>query len=244
LSRGIYSVLVKSGESYLKDRRKNFEDLLQFSNAEIESMIKRELAGFIYNLSLDQGPKPDGSNFLDFMETQKRLAGELLCNPAPEIIKERKEFLGQLQAHLRSRLDAIMKAAALGRRKKLFESVGVRSLVVDLEPDRFLEEFVERESEGDSLEIEKAAIDNRLVELIRDLDLKPGHFKKCRRCQKYFYQFTARGKSFCSLRCAGTARQTEYMKRMLEKNISLRPTADSVDTAGFVARAMEETQKP
>jgi hypothetical protein len=210
----------KSKETFVKDRRKNFEGLLQFSNAEIESMTERELAGFIYNFALDQGPKPDRPNFLDFMETQRRLAEELLWNPTSEIIKERKEFLAQLQAHLRSRFDDIINASALGRRKELFESVGVRSLVVDLEADRFLEEFVERELEGDSLEIEKAAIDNRLVELIRDLDLRPGHFKKCRRCQKYFYQFTAREKSFCSLRCAGTARQEEYMKRVAEKNLS------------------------
>jgi hypothetical protein len=206
--------------SFIRDRIKNFEDLLQFSNAEIGSMTEKELAGFIYNLALDQGPKPDGSNFLDFGETHKRLAGDMLSNPAPEIIKERKEFLGQLQAHLRSRLDDIMKAAALGRRKDLFESVGVRSLVADLQADRFFEEFVEKESQGDPLEIEKAAIDNRLVELIRDLDLRPGHFKKCRRCQRYFYQFTSREKNFCSLRCAGTARQAEYMKRVAEKNLS------------------------
>jgi hypothetical protein len=210
----------KSRESFTRDRRKNFEDLLQFSNAEIGSMTEKELAGFIYNLALDQGPKPDGSNFLDFGETHKRLAGDMLSNPAPEMIKERKEFLGQLQAHLRSRFDAIMNAAALGRRKELFESVGARSLVADLEADRFFEEFVEKESQGDPLEIEKAAIDNRLVERIRDLDLRPGHFKKCRWCQRYFYQFTAREKNFCSLRCAGTARQAKYMKMVAEKNLS------------------------
>jgi hypothetical protein len=213
-------MLGKSRESFIRDRRKNFESLLQFSNAEFEGMTERELAGFIYDLALDQGPKPGRPNFLDFMETQKRLAGELLWNPSPETIKERKEFLGQLQAHLRSRFDAIMNAAALGRRKELFESVGARSLVADLEADRFFEEFVEKESQGDPLEIEKAAIDNRLVEGIRDLDLRPGHFKKCRRCQRYFYQFTAREKNFCSLRCAGTARQAEYMKRVAEKNLS------------------------
>jgi hypothetical protein len=210
----------KTKDSFIRDRRKNLEGLFQFSNAEIEGMMERELAGFIFNLALDQGPKPDRSNFLDFAETHRRLAGDMLPNPTPEVISERKEFLGQLQAHLRSRFDDIMNAAAFGRRKELFESIGVRSLVVDLEADRFFEEFVEKELDGDPLEIEKSAIDNRLVSLIMDLDLKPGHFKKCRRCRKYFYQFTSREKNFCSLRCAGTARQAEYMKRVAEKNLS------------------------
>ena len=192
--------------------RKNLEGLISFLNADIESMGETRLVDLIHNLALFQRYGMTGSQLLDFTQHYTRLAGGLTSSSSKEAILERKEFFNQVQAHLRSRVDIIIAAAESENRNPLFEIPGIQKISV-YSSDLFQKEFDLGKDLKDPLEDEKRRVDLRLADLIWNLDLKPGRFRKCARCRKYFYQSTSRKRNYCSIRCAGAVRQAEFQRK-------------------------------
>lgn len=226
-----------------KDLKADLGALLNFLNSDIEAMSEKELQDTIFTLALDQGPRKTGLGVLDVWQAIDRLGGNL--SSSPERFKEVKNFMLNLQAHLRSRFDAIMGANTASQKivTSLFEAKVVRRILIDPMSDLFEEEFVALESHGDPLDKEKRYIDARLARLIFGLSLKPGGFKRCLRCEKYFVQFSLREREFCSTRCAGAARQARWVEDQKEK-LSLLRTADIADTADTAdGRKSEEKYK-
>jgi len=213
-----------------EDRQKNLEELLNFLNSDIEPMNQSELEAVTFNLALHQGPQKTGLGVLDVWQALDRLRGNL--SSGPEGFKEAKNFMRKLQAHLRSRFDVIMGASTVPKKimTSLFETKVERRILINPLADLFEEEFIELEPQGDPLEKEKGYLDVRLARLILDLSLRPGWFKRCLRCKKYFVQLSPRQKEYCSIRCAGAARQARWVEDQKEK-LSLLRTADVADTA-------------
>jgi hypothetical protein len=120
----------------------------------------------------------------------------------------------RVQQHLRERLDQITFGGAFGAETPLWKSRVVITFSSETVKGRFVEklslDLAKRTSHLNKL---KAIVDLRLIELVRDLELKPQRFRHCDRCQAVFYQPTERVKNFCSSRCAGTIRQARYTNR-------------------------------
>jgi hypothetical protein len=70
------------------------------------------------------------------------------------------------------------------------------------------------------LERIKHTIDIILINLINGLNFEAHRFKKCDRCNAFFYQPTAREKVFCSDKCANAIRQKKFRTRRKEKKNS------------------------
>jgi hypothetical protein len=192
--------------------KKNLEGMVSFLNAHIESMGENSLVDLIHNLALFQRYGTTGFQLLDFTQHYNRLAGGLASGFSQEAILERKEFFTQVQAHLRSRMDMIIAAAKSENRAPLFQIPGIQKISV-YSPALFQKELDLGKDLKDPLEDEKRRVDLRLVDLIWDLDLKPGRFRRCAKCRKYFYQPTSRERNYCSTRCAVAVRQAEFQKR-------------------------------
>ena len=119
-----------------------------------------------------------------------------------------------LHAHLCKRIDEIITKTGLIVAITLWRLSGVMELTTEPLKGRFGQYFSIRWTKsGSVLSRLKKVIDLRVGELIRDLDLKPTRFRRCERCRSYFYQPTAKDRNFCSLRCAGTARQARFIKK-------------------------------
>jgi len=120
----------------------------------------------------------------------------------------------QVQRHLRKRLHQIAGETTFGVEQSLWK---VRaSLTFSKAPieGRYVERLsLDPAKRTNDLKKLAAVVDLRLIELVRDLELKPQRFRHCDRCHVVFYQPTERVKNFCSPRCAGTVRQARYERR-------------------------------
>ena len=192
--------------------RKNLEGMVSFLNADIQSMRENSLVDLIHNLALFQRYGMTGFQLLDFTKHYTRLAGELSSGSTQEAILERKEFFAKIQTHLKGRVNQIIASAQSGTQSLLFKIPGIQKISV-YSAGQFQREFDLGEDLKDPVEDEKRRADLRLVDLIWDLDLKPGRFRKCVKCQKYFYQPTSRERNYCSTRCAVAVRQVEFQKK-------------------------------
>jgi uncharacterized OB-fold protein len=65
------------------------------------------------------------------------------------------------------------------------------------------------------MEDEKRRVNLRLVDLIWNLDLKPGRFRKCLKCGKYFYQPASRERNYCSTK-GGEKRESRGYQAQVE----------------------------
>jgi hypothetical protein len=113
------------------------------------------------------------------------------------------------QTHLRQRLAQILGETTFGLEEALWQVV-VEFRMAPI-PDQFTR-TISAAGAVSRLDALKAIIDWSLMELVRDLDLKPQRFRRCERCSAVFYQPTRRAKKFCSPRCAGTVRQARFRK--------------------------------
>ena len=187
--------------------------LLGFLNAELHSMGQGGLLSTIHALAPDQGPKKGALPLLNYWEALRRIAGPLETSPTAEAIEERRKFLMALQGHLREKVRAMMEVAASQEARAFFESHGTRTFTADPGTGHFTEEFLDDEKPADPLSQEKKYLDERLINLIRDLNLEPWRFKKCQRCGNTYYQFSYRERKYCSQECAGAVRQADFRKR-------------------------------
>lgn len=196
--------------------------LLGFLNADLSLMGQDGLLNIIHTFAPDQGPKKGALPLLNYWEALRRIAGPLGTSPTPEAIEERREFLMALQEHLNSKVDAAMEAIVSQKARGIFETRGIRAITADPVTGHFVEEFLGDDKPEDPLGIEKKFLDDRLINLIRDLNLEPWRFKKCQRCGSPYYQFSYREKKYCSQECAGAVRQADFRNKRKggEKNLS------------------------
>jgi len=127
-------------------------------------------------------------------------------------------FFMAVQSHLVLRIHEIMDASIQVWEMDLWQMGGFLRIGVDPINSVFTEEFIPHSlRRGSPLQRHKRLIDLTVALVIRDLDLKPHRFRECQKCNKLFYQPTAREKNYCSLRCAGTARQARYRAQNQKK---------------------------
>jgi hypothetical protein len=227
--------IMKSLNKIMIIRRQDLASVLGFLNAQMDSMGEEELSNLIRDLASGQGPNTVEPPILNFWEAYRRLAGPMFSSSSPEALGETKRFLGALQGHLKAKIEGIMQAGASGEVKTIFEGRGKRRIAADPEKGRFVETFVKDQKSEEPLALEKQYLDERLINLIRELELDPGRFKRCSRCNGVFYQSSPRERKYCSRQCAGAIHQAHFRER---KKITLPPTADTGDSGD-----VEELQK-
>lgn len=201
---------------FLKARRGDLQNMLDFLNANIGTVGKDQLMDLIATYAGFMGAGKKGPPFSQFMRDLGYYLGGLGPNSTPEVLQERKQFFSQLQLHLRERVEETIKA--VNSDKPLHICNIERKIVVDPSLDRFVEEpLFEKMQSQDALGHETRKIDIAFADLLRDLDLRPSRFRICLKCRGVFYQPTLREKNYCSLRCAGAVRQARYEKRKREE---------------------------
>jgi hypothetical protein len=198
---------------FKKIGRQDLASIFGFLNADLENMGEEELSNLIRDFAGGQGPNIQEPPVLNFWEAYRRLAGPMFTSSSPEALGETKRFLRALQAHLKARIEGIMEAIASGQVRTIFEARGKRRIAADPQEGRFLETFVEDQKSGDPLALEKQYLDERLISLISALELDPGRFKRCSRCNGFFYQFSPRERKYCSRQCAGAVHQAHFRER-------------------------------
>jgi hypothetical protein len=153
----------------------------------------------------------------------ERFAERLLQHPAahPEnrkgIAEQMPNSMDMLQRHLRSRLAAIINKNLQLVEMPLWQVSGKIQFTVQASVSRFHERFQLRKVKpGNEINVLRKIIDLWLMEIIRELDLKPKRIGRCPRCGMYFCSPTNMGRKFCSTRCGNAARQQEFRERRSE----------------------------
>ncbi|MGA2956686.1 MAG: hypothetical protein ABSF48_13320 [Thermodesulfobacteriota bacterium] len=212
---------------FVADRRKDLDSLLHLLNAEIGSMNQREWASLTRDVARFQRVEVNnhriGSDRIDWRISPNKindLTSDWRISPEKindhRIDSSREKIFSELQAHLRVKVEDILKSAEREDKKVLLEIPGVRRILIST-PNRFDEEFRVEIPSGDPIEESKIKLVIAFFDLIRDLDLKPNRFKTCSRCGKFYYQPTARDKGFCSSYCGSAVRFKRYMDKMKNK---------------------------
>jgi hypothetical protein len=192
-------------KTWIQERKKELEALLEFANAEIQVMEAREMATLAYDCSLFEGDRSWGSFIL------RNASRDFI--PDPQDLSRKKKDLVELQDHFKGKLEEIMWATETGQQATIFEVTGTTMLTAHPSKDRFLVELKEINQDATPLEKEKIRLDFRLVDLARIFGLKPGRFKKCLQCKHIFYQSSFKERVYCSPKCSGAHRQEEFQKR-------------------------------
>jgi len=197
-------------------RRKQLDLLFILANADLKAendtkelqTFKEDYAGFVLLRepdSLKTKPK----------QVKNVYSGNLAKkNLALQLSGQDHGFFIAVQSHLVLRIHEIMDASIQLWEMDLWQMGGFLRIGVDPINSVFTEEFIPHSlRRGNPLQRHKRLIDLTIALVIRDLDLKPHRFRACQKCNKPFYQPTAREKNYCSVRCAGTARQARYRAR-------------------------------
>jgi hypothetical protein len=202
--------------------RKDLDTLLKFLNANIESLERKGLEDLLQELAMFHTVEGVQPRLLEFGQHYERLAGRLALESSEDAVQERKEFLLELQSHVRSRMEGIISAAEGQKEGAALEIPGTVRVVV--ENGRFLVKVKGDPQKADPLEEEKFRFDARLAELFQQFDLKPSRFRKCVRCGNYFYQESAKKRFYCSIKCSAAVRQGKYLasRRRERKPVSKR----------------------
>jgi hypothetical protein len=138
-----------------------------------------------------------------------------------EVLNQRKDVFIQLQSHIRSRLQTIIKAVesgAAGKAVTLIEMKGSRRVLIDPNNDRFLFGFWPGTVRSDGhldIEEEKDLADLIFLDYIQTNEFMPSRFGKCgwEKCDGFYYQRTAKERIYCSNKCANTANQAKFQAK-------------------------------
>lgn len=191
-------------EAWMQERKRELDALIEFSNAEIQSMEDRDIADLVYGCRLFE----EDQAWMSFI--LKSRSRDFL--PDSEDRARRKKSLLELQSHLREKLRIILSAVSTGNQTLILEITGTTVFTAHPLKDRFLLNLTEGK-ETDPLKKEKARLDFKLLDLVRILGLKPRRFKECLECQHIFYQPSSKDKVYCSQKCSGVHRQKAFQKK-------------------------------
>lgn len=217
-------MMAKGANSRKKIDQLLMESFFEFLNKkDMERLEESDLMAVLYKYTRFLCEYDWKYPFLDFRKVNDRYMALMLQRAPKAKLDQRKRFFVQLQAHLRSKLEKVLNAVESGAEEKssqLIEMSGTRKVLIDSKDDSFVDGFwpegIDYEGELDVVK-EKVLADLALSEMIRDFDLKPSHFKRCARCDGFFYQYTAKEKKYCSTRCSNAARQAVYYKSGAEE---------------------------
>lgn len=138
------------------------------------------------------------------------------------VMKERRKYFAQLQAHLHELLLGTMAANENdGAVNPVIEMTCKYTLVIDPATKEYVEKFEPNKdlTPGDALDLkgDKLLLDLAFVELVKKEGLVAGRFKRCEKCSKIFYQPTAKDRQFCSTYCGGVTRQAKHKEKIDQK---------------------------
>lgn len=191
----------------------------EFLNKDISSLTESELTALLHTYTsflcqFESSKHP----FLTFQDKYELYTRALLKRRSEETLSKRTQDFVKLQSHLRSNLDAIIRASNRAENMSVLEMTGTRKVSIDIEQDSFVEAFspqgLSSSSELD-LATEKSLADLVFADMVQEANLRPSHFRRCERtkCGKFFYQPTEKDKNYCSEKCANADRQYEYRKK-------------------------------
>ena len=138
----------------------------------------------------------------------------LECRGSFEELAKKKDFFVEVQKHLQNRVGTLVKSLQKTDEVIIFSSLpGNYKIVLDPKSNSVKGNFVAaerlQETKRLDLDIEKDLADIAFSELLLDHDIFPDRFKRCPGCGTYFYQPTAREKTYCSNSCGHALRQRE-----------------------------------
>lgn len=212
---------LKSSEKIGKSSPENF---FEFVNEDIEPLSESKFIGLLHTYTRFVCQYESKYPFLQFREKYDEYTDGLLPVTSRETLLDRKEFFLALQSHLRSKLQAIIDAAesdALQEPGPFINMAGTREVLVDHTDDSFSERFSPdglKSGHGLDLDNEKILADLIFSEIILDGNLKPSRFRRCRRCKSFFYQYTEKEKTYCSIRCGNADRQARHVQTTGQKD--------------------------
>ena len=157
------------------------ENLFEFVNKEIKPLPESDFMGLLYTYTSFVCHYESKYLLLKFKEKNEEYTDGLLP-VTREKLSERKEFFIELQSHLRSRLQKIIKTtkSKTAEDPRLFiEMKGTRKVLVDTNDDSFLDWFwpgVVKSNGGLDLKKEKALADHIFSEVILEGNLTPSPF--------------------------------------------------------------------
>ena len=185
----------EKNKAVIDQRRKQLDHMLEFANADLSQPESTPLQDRILDLLSDATtPGPGRKRILD--------------------VWEHLDVLPDLQKHLRSHFTMITSNSKMMYEMPFLVFSGSLELTLDRDGRRFYQRFRLLEvTEGDEAKILKQALNLALLQIIRDLDLRPKRFRKCLRCESFFYQPTTRKKDYCSTRCNDAVRLQRFRKK-------------------------------
>jgi endogenous inhibitor of DNA gyrase (YacG/DUF329 family) len=185
----------KKQKSVISERCEQLDLLFEFANAEL--MQKKN-----GNLKLQI------QDFLNII---------MIGHPGsyPNILSSKNDDLIKgLQKHLRARLKKIIhNTKIIFSEMPLWKISGTIEFKVEAKTNRFHERFRFRKIKPENeLKALKRIIDKAIIDITKDLDLKPIRFRQCPRCGNFFYQPTKKEKVYCSIRCGDAVRLQAFRK--------------------------------
>ncbi len=191
------------------------EKMFAFINADLSTADENSFLSTVRNYASFICAYEFKYRFLRFDERYALYAGDLLLTASPKDLPARKKAFSEIQAHLRSKIQAIIDIAE-GRSQnyEIARMVGVRIITADPVTDRFWSEFSFKETGREfNIEHEKKLCDLIFSDIVEDFRLVPSRFKQCTRCTNYFYQVSSSKRTFCSSRCSGADRQERFSEK-------------------------------
>lgn len=156
----------------------------------------------------------DGESDFSNYKAKYDLLSESAFNQSDKKLLETKTFLKAVQDNLREKLNGL-----IGKEPSTpLKQQGTRVLaVID---DKFVEKFESKKVQKGKLDSdsEKEKATSSFADILINGNLTPSRFKRCKKCESYFYQATARNKEYCSNNCSSALRQRGYQKNLKKKN--------------------------
>ena len=208
-----------------KINKKTLDDFMEFVNADIQPMDKADFVRILIKYTDFLSQYEANYPFLNHSVKNSRFIEEIMGAESYEILKQRKDFLIQLQTHIRSRCQAIINSVGSVTADKvdsLIEMKGSRRVLIDPNNDRFLYGFWPDKVRSDNqlnIDAEKELVDLIFSDYIQNNELLPSRFGKCawEKCEGFYYQRTAKDRKFCSTRCANAANQAKFLAKKKKK---------------------------
>lgn len=208
---------MEKASDIISGRMVDLEKMLVFLNTNIDRMNRDGLYNLMGEYVHLVMPENSETPFQHFMERHYKFVKDILNDPNPEGEDQMKKFMSSIQAHLRYKVNNFMLAMVSDQTFQLSECKGIQRYVYAPSSGKIILEFepeIEKDGASLNLNYELNLIENRFMEIVRDLSLsiKSGRFKKCKKCGNFFYQATKREKIYCSRNCAKAKAQQKYIK--------------------------------
>ena len=207
-----------------RSEKEQLEPLLDFLNTDIDSLGEPEFLTLVWKYL--KFIKQSNRHFVDTHIRFQKLTEGLMDLPESNTLRESKNILKGLQKHLRSKIETMIKSTGKGepgQEKELIMLQGTRTVAIDMDSDRFIEEFMPKilkPADKINLRTEKPIAETILADMLRDYEMKPKRFSFCVKegCDNILYKFDLR-QEFCSDRCSGAERQKKLQSKRQAKNI-------------------------